>query len=171
MIALHRVTVQVHVQVCMYMQRYNGLYSLLSLYAHLSLLSLYDVLHASLSCFLPYLSFLVGCIFKPSHATFFLFLPLSLSLFLFSSWPIHVHVGSGDLATHVIATWRKFLSNAYASLSCSNGPCYPVYQLFAQFTDLVCGNLLTGLDVYWMSLFYVFILSLLMVILLLLFSW
>ena len=153
----------------MYMQRYNGLYSLLSLY---------NVLHASLSCFLPYLSFLVGCIFKSSHATFFLFLPppplslsLPLSLFLFSSWPIHVHVGSGDLATHVIATWRSFSSNAYVSLSCSNGPCYPVYQLFAQFTDLVCGNLLTGLDVYWMSLFYVFILSLLMVILLLLFSW
>lgn len=69
----------VHVQVCMYMQRYNRLYSLLSLYAHLSLLI--TILHASLLCFLPYLSFLVGCIFKPSRATFFLFLPLlSLSL-------------------------------------------------------------------------------------------
>ncbi|XP_019851748.1 PREDICTED: uncharacterized protein LOC100632793 [Amphimedon queenslandica] len=81
-----------------------------------------------------------------------------------------VYNRSCKLATDVIGNWNAFSLSSANFLSCSAGRCYPLYRLFHQFTDLVCGNLLTGLDVYWISVSCVFILSLFALVLLLLLS-
>ena len=71
-------------------------------------------------------------------------------------------------ASNITSKVEKFSSEAEYTISCTIGTCYPVSELYSQFSVSVCDNVLSGLDTYWISLFVFFSVSVLSLLLMLL---
>ena len=63
-------------------------------------------------------------------------------------------------AINITHQLEGFTSHTHHTITCGSNTCYPLTEKYAQFSIFVCNNLVTGLDIYWMSLGALFIITL-----------
>jgi hypothetical protein len=63
-------------------------------------------------------------------------------------------------SANITQLMKTFISQSQHNLLCTTGLCYPLTQKFANFSVSTCDNLQAGLDMYWLSLSVIFLVSL-----------